>query len=174
MSISYIRWAGIERAPKEFLMALWEGCQVRGWDANDLAGHISHESGFRTDAKAIGATASGLIQIVEVTAKGLGTTTERIRSMSHLEQLPLIFRYFGRASNGFPMKGAAFLRAGFGNGANDWAAPWSKFLAMKGRPAYDLNAALDMNKDGSITIGDLENHWAAYRLRAASKGTLEL
>lgn len=174
-AFTFTSWPEISLASDRFLAALALGCEARGWNFDDLAGHISHESRFKPGAKASGATASGLIQLIDSEARKLGTTAETIRGMSAESQLPFVFRYFERY--GRPnMAGADYLRAGFGNRASRWdAGPGEPLVNSRGQvvspgtPEYDLNAALDYDRDGILTIGDLEAHWDAYRAKYSGK-----
>ena len=63
-------------------------------DIDGIAGVISHESGFRPNAKNPVGTATGLIQFIESTARSLGTTTAALAKMSAVQQLPYVERYF--------------------------------------------------------------------------------
>lgn len=65
-----------------------------GIDPAWLANVINFESGFNPAAKNPYSSASGLIQFMEETANGLGTTTPAIRAMSARQQMPLVERYF--------------------------------------------------------------------------------
>lgn len=178
MTYTFSIWPGIERASDAFLGSLARGCIDRGWSYDDLAGHISHESGFNPGAKNPGASASGLIQIIDSEAKKLGTTATAIRAMSSESQLPYIFRYFeryGRAA----MSGADYQRAGFGN----YAASWDRDTTLplvnsrgqnvsKGTAEYDLNSALDFDRDGTLTVSDIEASFQRYKAKYAGKTRL--
>lgn len=174
-SYVFTLWPGIDNASDAFLARLANEAEKRGWSYDDLAGHISHESRFKPDAKAPGASASGLIQLIDSEARKLGTTAEVVRAMSAEAQIPYIFRYFEKYGRPY-MAGADYLRAGFGNRAARWDSPAEMALVNAkgqtvsiGTPEYDLNAALDFDRDGTLTIGDLEAHWDAYRSKYAAK-----
>jgi len=59
----------------------------------DLANLINFESGWNPQAVNKRSGATGLIQFMPSTARGLGTTTAAIKAMSALEQMPLVERY---------------------------------------------------------------------------------
>lgn len=48
------------------------------------------ESNFNPQAKNPSSSASGLLQWIEATAKGLGTTTEKIQKMSFVQQMDIV------------------------------------------------------------------------------------
>jgi hypothetical protein len=95
----------------------------------------------------------GLLQFAPDTAKVLGTTTARLAAMSFVEQSALIPRYY--ALFGGPSRfrrPADYYAAGWGSGVG---APDDYVLAAEGDAKYAANAQLDHNKDGKITLGDL-------------------
>ena len=65
-----------------------------------LAAVISFESQWVPDIRNPRSSATGLIQFVDLTARNLGTTTDKIADMSVKEQMRLIARYFGRTYSG--------------------------------------------------------------------------
>ena len=65
-----------------------------GIDPAWLANVMNFESGFNPKARNPGSDASGLIQFIPPTAARLGVTTTTIRSMSALQQMSLVERYF--------------------------------------------------------------------------------
>lgn len=102
-------------------------------------------------------TASGLLQIIEGTAAGLGTTTAAIRRMNAVDQLRLIEKFF------MPFRGKlnslgdvylavfrGFIRAG---GPDTVVAPLDG--SRKERRVYYLNRGLDVDRNGRITKGEL-------------------
>ena len=108
---------------------------------------------------AAGSGATGLIQFMPETAKGLGTTTEDLAKMTRTEQLVYVDRYL--ASKNIQGAGvedlymsvlfpAAVGRSNdfvlFGKGARTFGnTDYSEPIY------YDQNSGLDLNKDGSIT-----------------------
>jgi murein DD-endopeptidase MepM/ murein hydrolase activator NlpD len=122
-------------------------------DSGDLLGLMWSESRMNPAAKNPKGSASGLIQFIESTAKGLGTTTSDIRKMTRVQQMPLVEKYLD--SVGLP-KGASagqlytavFLPAYVKKPANF-------VLAESGSKIYNLNKGLDVDNNGQITIDDL-------------------
>ncbi len=115
--------------------------------------------------------ATGLIQFMPSTAKGLGTTTAALARMSQVEQMKYVEMYLSNKK----LKGASFadiymsiiFPAAVGK-------PDSYILFGKGaaisryefNKAYAQNKGLDINKDGSITKG--ETAAQAYKVGVAN------
>lgn len=95
---------------------------------------------------AIGAT--GLIQFLKPTAKGLGTTTDELKKMSAVKQLEYVEKYFagfkGKVGNVIAVYTA--ILSGSPKKAED-------VLFKAGTAAYKMNP-LDWNKDGKITAAE--------------------
>lgn len=122
---------------------------------NDLMAIMKNESGFKADIQnSIGAT--GLIQFMPKTAKGLGTTTDKLKKMSKEEQLKYVEKYFVNNK-----KAAGFNKNEKIDGGTLYALTYlpayakKEVLARRGHPHYDQNKSLDVNKDGVITKTDL-------------------
>jgi hypothetical protein len=102
-------------------------------------------------------TASGLLQIIEGTATGLGTTTAAIRRMNAVQQLRLIEDYFRPFRGKLNSLGDVYLATfrGFilAGGPETVVAPLNG--SRKERRAYSLNRGLDVDRNGRITKGEL-------------------
>lgn len=102
-----------------------------------------------------GSTATGLIQFVEKTAIGLGTTTARLATMSAVEQLGWVEKYFkpysGRLRNLGDTYMAVLWSAGIGR--PDAYIMWERDSGPYQRE-YKANSGLDREKKGYITRGD--------------------
>src|SRR4030095_8068352 len=111
-----------------------------------LLASMSFETGGRFDPaiqNVIGAT--GLIQFLDTTAKGLGTTTTKLRSMSATDQLSFVEKYFR------PFKGKLdSLEAVYTAILSGSPKTPGTVLFKAGTVAYKLNP-LDWNQDGKIT-----------------------
>ena len=102
-------------------------------------------------AFATGIGATGLIQFLPSTARGLGTTTDALARMSSVEQLRFVEKYFdqtnfrGRLGS---LEGlyTAVLSGTARSNPND-------VLFRRGTRAYEQNP-LDWNRDGEITAGE--------------------
>jgi len=96
-------------------------------------------------------SATGLIQFVETTARGLGTSTRALARMTQRQQLRYVERYFRqfrrRANYRIPrnIAAAVFYPAALGRGSR-------YVIGRRGTRAYRQNRRLDVNRDGRITI----------------------
>jgi len=95
-------------------------------------------------------SATGLIQFVEQTAKDLGTTTAKLAKMSQIKQLDYVYLYLkrfkGRLNTYADTYLAVFYPAAISK-PDHWSFP---------NKIYSVNKALDVNKDGKITIADFK------------------
>jgi hypothetical protein len=163
---------GIERLTQAERTELWEMAERNGWPRDALPALMSLESGFRANIRnpQPNQTATGLIQMIDSTAKGLGIEggADELRTMNAAEQLPYVEKYFQRAFkhlSGAPRLADFYLA--------NWGArpglPLSHVLATKGDDTpvrsgssitygdhYRLNRGLDANGDGRITVADLD------------------
>lgn len=170
------RLSGAEKLPNSFWTAYHQMCDRHGWDAGAIAAVMHIESGFQPDAGinqwSPKRTASGLIQFIETTARGLGAepttipppgldgskgegrawATWTILKMSAEDQLDYVEAYFERAGANSSWRPVDYYCATWGTGAGQSLAT---VLAMRGDDEYEANKALDANSDGRITIADL-------------------
>lgn len=122
-------------------------------DPNDLLMAISFETvgTFNPAIKNPNGSATGLIQFLESTAKGLGTSTAELSQMTATEQLKYVEQYLqpyaGKMKNLGDIYMAIHWPAGIGKDS-------SYVMYEKGSKAYDGNINLDSNKDGTITRGE--------------------
>lgn len=109
---------------------------------------------FRSDVRnAAGSGATGLIQFMPATAKGLGTTTALLALMTPEDQLNFVYKYFepfkGRLNSLGDVYMAILWPAGVGK-PDDWVL-WEK----GSRPTtFRQNSGLDVNNDKRITKGE--------------------
>ena len=124
-----------------------------GVDSNHLMAVMAFESAetFRADIRnAAGSGATGLIQFMPSTARGLGTTTQSLAAMRPEDQLNWVHKYFkpykGRLKSISDVYMAVLWPKGIGQ-PEDYPL-WDK----SNRPTtYRQNAGLDINRDGTIT-----------------------
>jgi hypothetical protein len=133
-----------------------------GWDIDGIAGVISHESGFNAAAHTPipGQTATGLIQFIEATARSLGTTTAALRTMSALQQLPYVERFFQRTLYQIPSSPESYILATYGradlvNAPDDLAIDHATSDDPAEAERYRVNSSLDTSGKGWISVGDL-------------------
>ncbi len=141
------------KVSQAFRDRLFEICQILGVEPDYLMACMAFESAetFNPSIKnAAGSGATGLIQFMPSTAKGLGTTTAALAEMTAEQQLEYVLAYFwpyrGRLHTLADVYMAILWPAGIGK-PDDWTL-WDK----TSRPTtYRQNAGLDLNKDGKIT-----------------------
>jgi hypothetical protein len=120
---------------------------------------MASESLFNPAARngSAGQTATGLLQFIEDTARGLGTTTKAIRRMNPVEQLRLVEKYLspfqGRLKSLADVYSAVFRGFIVEGGDATVVAPLNN--SNKERRIYSLNKWLDFNGDGKIIKGEL-------------------
>jgi hypothetical protein len=102
--------------------------------------------------------AVGLIQFMPDTARTLGTTSEKLKAMSAMEQLEYVEQYLvankkaaGYRDNETLDRGTLYSLV-FLPGRSKRTV-----LTSKGENYYEQNSKLDYNKDGKITKADLNS-----------------
>jgi hypothetical protein len=102
--------------------------------------------------------ASGLIQFMPRTAKGLGTSIDKIREMSAVEQLDYVYKYFkpyvGKIKSAQDLYLATFFPAAMGK--DEEFILQSKDLSPE--TVADANPAIDLNKDHEITKAEFDEY----------------
>lgn len=122
-------------------------------DPNHLMACMAWESGesFSPSKKNMaGSGATGLIQFMPATAKGMGTTTARLAAMTAEDQLRWVYEYFkpyaGRLNNLGDVYMAILWPKGVGKPDH-----FVLFDRSKAPITFRQNAGLDVNKDGLVT-----------------------
>ena len=141
------------KVSSEFRRRVRDLCDDLEINPDHLMACIAFESAetFRPDIRnGAGSGATGLIQFMPATAKGLGTSTDELAAMTAVEQLEFVRRYFrpyrGKLSTLADVYMAILWPRGIGKPA-DWVL-WDS----ETRPTtYRQNAGLDLNRDGVIT-----------------------
>jgi hypothetical protein len=127
-------------------------------DPEDLLAVMLSESDVNPAAQNPHGKATGLIQFMPATLRGLGWTAgpDEFRKLTADEQLPYVERYYrphtGRLTSSGRLYQATFMPATLKNSDE------STVLAGANGPrtqAYTQNKGLDINKDGVITVSDL-------------------
>lgn len=145
-----------KKVNQEFINKLYKVVSNLGWPqslASPLMACMAFESGesFSPSVKnAAGSGATGLIQFMPSTAKGLGTTTEALSKMSAVDQLDYVQAYFkpyARRINCIEDMYMAILMPKY------ISSPLTEVI-FSGGIAYRQNSGLDKNKDGVITKGE--------------------
>lgn len=137
-----------------FVKAVDEMRKRLGWQTHQL-NHILACMAFETGGKfspsiknLAGSGATGLIQFMPRTAKGLGTTVNQLSEMTAIEQLKYVEKYFkpyAKRITTLPDMYMAILMPKY------VGKPSSTVMFNTGTTAYRQNSGLDQNKDGKIT-----------------------
>lgn len=118
---------------------------------------ICFETGgtFRPDIQNYnGANFWGLIQFGNDAAKDLGTTLEKLKAMTQMEQLEYVFKYFDMRMKSYKLRSledfymSVFYPAAIGKSADT-------VIFTKPSLGYTQNRGLDVDKNGTITVGEI-------------------
>jgi hypothetical protein len=107
---------------------------------------------FSPSKKNPNSTATGLIQFMADTARGLGTSTSALSRMSAETQLDWVYRYLrpytGRMTRLVDVYLAVFTPAAMGKASNH-------VVYRRGQAGYRSNPGFDTNRDGTITVEEI-------------------
>ncbi len=142
-----------------------------GLNPNSLMAVMYKESGLKpwiqntSHTFADGGHATGLIQFIPSTARGLGTSTQALKQMSNVQQMDYVQRYFEPFKAYFKhdslldeylslylitfYPNADRKKGGTLTKPDNWRFPNS---------VYRANPSLDISKDGILTISDVKGH----------------
>ncbi len=142
-------------------------CSKLECDPNHLMAAIAFETGesFSPSIRNHLSGATGLIQFMETTALGLGTSTAELAAMPAAAQLDYVYQYlkpFKKALKTLEDLYVAILWPGA------VGKPNNHVLFAEGGAEYAQNKGLDTDKDGTITKGE-----AAAKVRAKLKRGLQ-
>jgi hypothetical protein len=161
---------GITNLSPAALRALADIADRNGWDADAIVAVMSYESGCDSTKKNADprSSASGLLQWIDKTARAMfGISAAELRQRSDVEQVGFVERWFRSAFGSYRPRFVDYYLVGWGSSPG---RPMSDVLADKIGAHADLyaqNAGLDANKDGQITVADLE---AIMRRQQAAAG----
>ena len=133
---------------------------------SDMLALMRSESSLNPQAVNASTGATGLIQFMPRTARSLGTTTEELRGMTAAQQMQYVEKYFDsvRLPSG-ASAGRLYAYVFLPGRAN------REVLTTRGEAYYDANIGLDMDRDGNITIADLDTRMARYGGTLSSAST---
>ncbi|MFK7995026.1 MAG: LysM peptidoglycan-binding domain-containing protein [Granulosicoccus sp.] len=120
---------------------------------------MSFETGGSFSPSVVNETsgATGLIQFIPPTARGLGTSTAALANMSAIEQLQYVEKYFEQYSGKLGTLEGVYTSVLSGRATPDPSAtlvtPSGTAFAGNNQ-TYRQNAGLDLNRDGRITSGE--------------------
>lgn len=145
------------RVSQEFRVKVREVGATLGLDPNWLMAVMGFETRY-TFSPAVrnpGSSATGLIQFIEPTARGLGTTTAQLARMTAVQQLDFVEAYYRPYASRVRNLGDSYLAVLFplAIGRPDSFIMWDKDSGPYQRE-YALNSGLDVQKKGYITRGD--------------------
>ncbi|MFK7907839.1 MAG: transglycosylase SLT domain-containing protein [Chitinophagales bacterium] len=104
-----------------------------------------------------GSGATGLIQWMPTTAKDFDITVEKLRNLNHTEQLDYVYDYLDRVRRKY--KQYETLTELYLAILYPRAIPEDYCYTMYAKPseAYKLNVGLDIDKDGRVTVKDIDD-----------------
>lgn len=138
---------------KPFLTAVNKVGNQLGVSPTDLLAVMSFETvgSFDAGIQNPNSTATGLIQFLESTAKGLGTSTTALSKMSRVEQMEYVQKYLAPFKGKMKNLGDIYM-------AVHWPAGVGKddayVMYKTGSDEYEANKNLDLNGDGTVTRGE--------------------
>jgi hypothetical protein len=127
-----------------------------GCTLNQLFGVMYIESRLNPKAQNKYTNATGLIQFMPATARGLGTTVEHLLSLTNVQQLYYVEKYLkpykGRLHNVYDLYFAVFFPVAIGKPDSFimQSASLSPAIIARQNPMYDIN------KDGKITVKEVK------------------
>jgi hypothetical protein len=122
-------------------------------DPSHLMSAMAFETGetFSPSIRHRQSGATGLIQFIPSTARGLGTTTDALAAMTAEDQLDFVQRYLMPFKDRMRMLSDVYMTILFPRAV---AKPEAFVLFKKPTRAYEQNKGLDANRDGQITKGE--------------------
>lgn len=126
-------------------------------DPNWLMAVMGFETGytFEPDTRNPGSSATGLIQFLDSTARGLKTTTAKLSRMTAVQQLDWVEKYFVDKAKRISNLGDCYMAVLWpvAIGRPDSYVMWERDSGPYQR-FYRDNSGLDVNNDGKITRGE--------------------
>lgn len=164
-SVRTLAWG--RKVSPEFRAGVFALCDRLGINPDHLMACIAWESGETFSPSVVnraGSDATGLIQFMPATARGLGTTTQQLARMTAVQQLDFVESYFrpyrGRLHTLPDMYMAILWPAAISRPES--AALWT---AAERPTTYRQNAGLDVNRDGVITKAEAASKVQAKLLK---------
>lgn len=187
--VSVMNFPGLPERGPAFHYALVEMAERLGMNPSYIAGVMYHESGFNPQARNPYSGATGLIQWMPATAKAFGTTVDELFSMTALQQMAFVEKYFKTFSK-MVAAGATrmvdyylmdFYPAAIGKPSSyviadrdaETAARFGRTEPIKPN-VYAQNSGMDRNRDGVLDVADMETEAALILQAAAGRPELEV
>ena len=145
---------------KEFVQACDSLAKKLEVPTSWLLAVMHHESKFSHTVKNYaGSKAVGLIQFMPKTARGLGTSTSHLSSLTSVEQLEYVGKYLlneKERGGGFYSCGDLYLAVFYPKYRKYVkAGKFGKVIGTYPKKTYTQNAVMDFNKDKVLTVGDI-------------------
>src|SRR5690625_2303 len=141
------------KVDQDFRAKVREIAERLNFDPNWIMSVIAFETGrsFLPSTRNRLSGATGLIQFIPSTARGLGTTTQALANMTAVEQLEYVYKYFEPKASQIRNMADCYMQV-------LWPAAVGKpddyVLWTAGSIEYTQNRGLDTNHDGTITKGE--------------------
>lgn len=104
-----------------------------------------------------GSGATGLIQWMPTTAKDFDITVEKLRNLNHVEQLDYVYDYLDRVRRKYKQYETLtelYLAILYPKAIGE---DYCYTMYAKPSEAYKLNVGLDIDKDGRVTVKDIDD-----------------
>ena len=137
-----------------FISELKRYCSAMNVNHEWLMTVMYAESRLNEKARNPKTNATGLIQFMPSTAKGLGTTVDELYNLNNVQQLYYVYMYFkpfaGRINSVYDLYKCVFFPAMLGKPDN-WVAQTSTLSA---ETIAKYNPIIDLNHNGQITVSE--------------------
>jgi Transglycosylase SLT domain len=146
-----IAWG--KKVSKDFKAKVIAICDMLGCDPSHLMSAMAFETGesFSPTIQNGKSGATGLIQFMPNTAKGLGTSIDKLLAMTAEEQLDVVERHLKPFKNRMKSLSDVYMTILLPSAVGK---PEAKALFVSPAKAYVQNKGLDVNKDGIVTKGE--------------------
>ncbi len=125
--------------PAEWLMfVMWFESKLNSRAVNDYTG------------------ATGLIQFMPATAKGLGTTLQKLKDMSNVQQLDYVYKYLLPYKSKLKSFQDLYLSVFFPAAVGKPESTVIKAKNLNAETVAKANPAFDLDKNGEITIAEIK------------------
>lgn len=141
-------WGG--KVTQEFRAKVREIAQKLQVSPGWLMAIMNFETGgsFSPSRKNPGSSATGLIQFIESTAKGLKTSTAELRNMTAIQQLDYVYKFFAPNAGRISSLDDCYMLVLW---PKAFRKPDDFVLWSEGSEEYRVNRDLDTNHDGKVT-----------------------
>lgn len=154
----------------EFISKVRNISNLLGISPDWLMAVMYKESGLKPTAYNSNGGATGLIQFMPATAVSLGTSTNALKTMSNVQQLDYVYKYFkgyaGRIKSYADLYMITFFPIAVGKPL-DWILQTS---TLRPDIIAKYNPNIDLNHDNKISVGE----FAEYALKGFTGSILEL